>query len=385
MVLKTNQVDKSYALFKTESGFLKLEKPVQYFQVTNKSITNVLTNEVQKFDTQAFDELFNKKWQVQILEYELGHLFQWDDLLTQEEVNLATFINFESTSELTTIEDDALSGARITCESFRDEYRNKFKATYENLLDGNCYQLNLTHIIPLEVNDISLLEKSFRYESIFSSLGEFAHLINLPLQDRLILSNSPECLFEYDFIEKKIVTRPIKGTIKKELGRDSLIGDVKNESELNIITDLLRHDLSGIGENFSVVESLREFFEVPGLIHQYSRISVKEDHLNIPKVLKAIFPGGSITGAPKKRVLKLIKEIEAQKRGLYTGSTVLAVDKIAKASINIRSLDVIKSTGAARYGSGGGITLLSEEVSEFDELLAKTNSFLKVFFKDVNF
>lgn len=385
MVLKTNQVDKSYALFKLDSGFLKLEKPVQYFQVTNKTITNLITNKAQEFDLDTFNALFTKEWQVELLEYELGYLFQWNELPFDEEVRLATFINFEKSSELTVIDDGELSAARITSNDFRDDYGVQFKRTFENLLEGNCYQLNLTRLIELEIEDLKLLEDSFRYQSIFSKLGEFAHLLNLPEQDRFILSNSPECLFEYDDKEKKIITRPIKGTIKRELGREALIGDVKNESELNIITDLLRHDLSAIGESFSKVESKREFFEVPGLIHQYSKISVELNKADNAKILRAIFPGGSITGAPKKRVVRLIRDIEESKRGCYTGSTVLSFNGKSKASINIRSLEVIKSSKQAVYGSGGGVTLLSEESSEFDELLAKANSFLKVFFKDVNF
>mgnify|MGYP000489429525 CR=1 FL=1 len=265
----------------------------------------------------------------------------------------------------------------------KESYTELYNKTFENLLAGNCYQLNLTSQLKFKIEDVDILEKSFSSAQIFDHLCEFAHLVNLPLQDRLIISNSPECLYEYSREDKKLVTRPIKGTVRVEQGADAFKNDIKNESELNIITDLLRNDLSRIGENFSIVEAQKEIFEVPGLIHQYSKISVECHDFNSVKVLKSIYPGGSITGAPKKRVLKLINSIEKGTRGIYTGSTVVNLHNINKASINIRTLVVSKSSNHAVYGAGGGITLLSSAHGEYFELLDKANSFLKVFFKDV--
>ncbi len=372
---------KSYAFFKKEEGFLSLSKPSRYIRVTNLFIHDYLKGITLPFSKESFHEILSDTWQVQVLYYELGMLFEWGEVSEEVEVELATFIDFSESCEIKPLKDvDQTTAKPLSIISFK-EYEEKFKKTYENLLDGNCYQLNLTSLLKFEVDDLDKLEKTFLCQETFSNLSEFAHLINLEVNDELIISNSPECL--YCFKNGRVISRPIKGTVREEQGIESFTGDEKNESELNIITDLLRNDLSRIGDSFSQVDAKREFFRVPGLIHQYSQISVAMDEYDSAKILKAIFPGGSITGAPKKRVLKLIKNIENNSRGIYTGSTVLNFQNMKTSSINIRTLSVSKSSKEALYGAGGGITLLSEAHSEYLELLDKANSFLKVIFKDV--
>ncbi|WP_413230626.1 chorismate-binding protein [Halobacteriovorax sp. RT-2-2] len=373
----------TYALFKHEEGFLKLERPSKYLHITNKKIYDRLRQTEQDFSVAALKDLLGHCWHVQSLHYELGHYFLSDAPYFEEELSLATLINFEEKSIIRPTEAHKKTTATVEKIITKDEYENLFHKTYENLLAGNCYQLNLTSLIELKISNTDDLINTFLSIELYPKLGEFAHILSLPFEERLVISNSPECLYEYDHERKKLTTRPIKGTVADHLGKDFLINDVKNTSELNIITDLLRHDLSAIGKNFSKVESMREFFYVPGLIHQYSKISVELEECNNLSLVTSLFPGGSITGAPKKRVVELIKNIENKDRGIYTGSTILNFDNIYKSSINIRSLDIASSSNLALYGAGGGITLLSDAESEFFELKAKANSFLKVFFKDV--
>ncbi|MFG1483239.1 chorismate-binding protein [Halobacteriovorax sp. HFRX-2_2] len=373
----------AYAIFKHKEGFLKLERPSKYLHITNKKIYDRLNETEQDFSVAALKELLGHSWHVQSLHYELGHYFLLEAPRFEGEVSLATLINFELNQFIGPSKRCKKPTAIIEKIIIEEDYEKLFKTTFENLLAGNCYQLNLTSLIEVKISNSDDLVNTFLSKELFSKLSEFAHILNFPFEDRLVISNSPECLYEYDQATKKLITRPIKGTVAQELGEDFLINDIKNTSELNIITDLLRHDLSAIGKNFSKVESLREFFRVPGLIHQYSKISVELEECNTLALVASLFPGGSITGAPKKRVVELIKEIENKDRGIYTGSTILNFDTISKASINIRSLDVASSSNRALYGAGGGITLLSDAQSEFQELKAKANSFLKVFFKDV--
>lgn len=379
-----DQINNTYALLKYADGFLSFERPSRFIRVTTHYIEDYITQTKTNFSKEALFELLNTKWQFQLLSYELGMLFEWDEVSGQE-VELAIFIEFSDVTRIAPHDRNSLTTATpIDVISF-EEYSKKFDETYEHLLAGNCYQLNLTSQLKFQIESVQILEDFFSSQACYAQLSEFAHLIRLAPIKRLIVSNSPECLFEYDRGPAKLTARPIKGTIRNEEGLEALRNDIKNESELNIITDLLRNDLSRIGPSFSEVEAMREFFEVPGLIHQFSRVSVTCPEFDNAKILKAIFPGGSITGAPKKRVLKLIESIEDASRGVYTGSTVVCYNDICKASINIRTLCVDTSKGSASYGSGGGITLLSSKRSEFHELLDKAYSFLKVFFKDVKF
>jgi anthranilate/para-aminobenzoate synthase component I len=117
---------------------------------------------------------------------------------------------------------------------------------------------------------------------------------------------------------------------------------------------------------------------VPGIVHQFSVVDTTvEKETTLLNVMEALFPGGSITGAPKKRVMEIIKDIEKYPRGFYCGSTVLLHKNLKCASINIRSAEISLDKDEIKYGSGGGITLLSKCESEFKETFQKMESFVK--------
>jgi anthranilate/para-aminobenzoate synthase component I len=208
-------------------------------------------------------------------------------------------------------------------------------------------------------------------------LSAFAHATFLG--DEMILSNSPECLFHYR--KNNIYTMPIKGTAKigkkwKEEWK-KMKGSLKEEGELNMITDLLRNDLNKLEKPRAEILKARAPLVVPGLLHQCSILSVKlEKQISVKKTLESLFPGGSITGAPKKRVMEIIQELERYTRGIYCGSTLLCIGDKKMASINIRTAFLSVGDKLWRYGAGGGITLLSRPVDEFQEMEAKVSSFL---------
>ena len=93
-------------------------------------------------------------------------------------------------------------------------------------------------------------------------------------------------------------------------------------------------------------------------------------------LINALFPGGSITGAPKKNVMKIIKSIEASPRRFYCGSTLIFHQSLKKASINIRTIEFDFKTSSMELGSGGGITLKSQASLEFQEMEDKLQSIL---------
>jgi len=260
------------------------------------------------------------------------------------------------------------------------EYKVAFGKVQEELLNGNCYQVNLT--FPFDFMSEELLDPRDISDFFFAqkNLGAYAHATYLG--EEMILSNSPECLFQYR--DHEIFTMPIKGTIRrdgksvKQLWQQMLL-DKKEEGELLMITDLLKNDLNRLETPTAKVIKLRAPLLVPGLLHQYSLIAVKlKEDISVAKTMKALFPGGSITGAPKKRVMEIIGDIERYQRGIYCGSTLLCVGNKKAASINIRTASINIEERIWRYGAGGGITLLSRPVDEFKEMEDKVSSFLKL-------
>ena len=178
---------------------------------------------------------------------------------------------------------------------------------------------------------------------------------------------------------------PIKGSINYNNDEDfdqkwnELIKSKKDESELFMITDLIKNDLSKIECPVAEVISLKLPLVVPGILHQYSLLSVDLSYkITLKKIIESLFPGGSITGAPKKRIIKILSELENYKRGFYCGSTIFLYEDQVSASINIRSAEVMSNNKLLRYSAGGGITLNSNVDDEFDEMKMKVNSFINL-------
>ena len=380
------QLTNTHSFYKLKDKWLFLSKPIEIQHFTTRVQKNLLTGQETPFSRDSLESLLKEQnlnnqrigFKLLVCFYELGELFELEQL-SKQDVPLLLTITFESARELNGLNVAAVGNCELVIKDVDEAcYEKKFDEVQRHLLDGDCYQLNLTVNHEIEIkSDITQLYTKF----LNSELSDFAHSIFIKELDRLILSNSPECLFE---IENQILrTRPIKGTLPAGSSEEELDKSEKNENELNIITDLLRNDLSRIGENFSRVVTPKAFMRVPGIIHQYSEIEVELEHSeNLLSILKAMFPGGSITGAPKKRVVRLIKEIEGQERGIYTGSTILWSPLIKRSSINIRTADIDTSKKMMLYGSGGAITVKSGVVDEWHELKLKLSSFLKLFKKN---
>ena len=260
------------------------------------------------------------------------------------------------------------------------EYKESFARVQEELLAGNCYQANLTY--PFDFITEEMLDPRDIVDFFFAQKGTAAYAHATYFGEGLILSNSPECLFQYK--QDEVFTMPIKGTVKCAPSEFSkkwklLLADAKEEGELLMITDLLRNDLNRLSNYQAKVRKLRAPLRAPGLLHQYSLISAKlSSHVTLAKTMEALFPGGSITGAPKKRVMEILSSIERYQRGIYCGSTLLCLGNKKAASINIRTAMVNPEERTWRYGAGGGVTLLSNPVSEFQEMELKVASFLQL-------
>ena len=146
-----------------------------------------------------------------------------------------------------------------------------------------------------------------------------------------------------------------------------------------MIVDLLRNDLTATAVPGSVhVTALCELERTENVMHLVSAVTaqIRED-VRLPDVLVSCFPGGSITGAPKRRAMELIDRLESDARGFYCG-TIFAFEPARRsltASIAIRTASV--SDGEARYGAGGAVTLLSGPADEAEETIVKAQAFLR--------
>lgn len=269
------------------------------------------------------------------------------------------------------------------------DYQKNFERGYQELLKGNCYQFNLTYPFLFRWKEESSFTKLLQTLWSKERCAPYSYMANIPQLKKNYLSHSPETLFS---VVKKgkdsfyLQTRPIKGTAsfqtedEKKWAQKELFHSIKDQGELYMITDLLRNDLSRIERPQAKVIIPKKQLIVPGLVHQYSLIEVELSYqVGLGDILWATFPGGSITGAPKKRSMELLTQLENRQRDLYTGSTILFYKDYCDASINIRTAIYDHHLNIFTYSAGGGVTLLSKVELEFQEMVHKVESFWNIF------
>ncbi|MBP1743649.1 MAG: para-aminobenzoate synthase, subunit [Firmicutes bacterium] len=210
----------------------------------------------------------------------------------------------------------------------------------------------------------------------------FAAFLNV--EDFSIVCSSPERFLR---IKDRIVeTRPIKGTRprgKDEAedlrNRQELLDSEKDKSELLMIVDLERNDLSKVCKPFTVkVTELFKLEEYSTVFHLVSTVVGElKDGCTAVGCIKACFPGGSITGAPKVRSMEVIETLEPTRRNIYTGCIgYIGFDGNADLNIVIRT--ILMKEGKACFGVGGGITWESEKEAEYDETIDKARALMRV-------
>jgi len=327
------------------------------------------------------------------LSYELGHIFHDQLDLIPGHTPLAIEIEYLKCARVQL--SDLWSGNYVAPRlkflqvPTWDDYGVSFDRIQEELLCGNAYQVNLTAPFYLVYEDSYRPSDFIRHLwSDQSRIAPYAHATYLSNLGKLILSNSPECLVQRRVREDhvELYSMPIKGTLPLQDGDNAqsvwlkMLESKKEVGELNMITDLIRNDLSRVAEPRSRVVSKRLPLQVPGILHQYALVSCSVPiETTWGRVLECLFPGGSVTGAPKKSSLNIINQVETESRGHYCGSTWFAYKKTLAASINIRTAEIDLGLKEMKYGAGGGVTLKSHKHSEFEEMLRKSESFLSPF------
>lgn len=251
------------------------------------------------------------------------------------------------------------------------DYIAAVKRTQDYILDGDIYQANIAQNWVASHCDVSsafsnYLQMRERTPAPFAAFGHF--------EGRVLASASPERLISAS-ATGRVVAEPIKGTVRREadlieddLAQAGLLASEKDRAENIMITDLLRNDLSIVCEPESVeVTSLCRLETFSNLHHLVSTIEgdLSDDKDGID-LFKAVFPGGSITGAPKLRAMEIIDELEQRPRGAYCGAIgYVGFDGALDFNILIRTIDHLPTESTLL--AGGGITLMSDPVGELAE------------------
>lgn len=254
----------------------------------------------------------------------------------------------------------------------RAKYGEKFRRVQQWLHSGDCYQINLAQ----------RFQASYSGDEwqAFKRLNEqnrapFSAFLRLP--DSAILSLSPERFLK--MTGDRIETRPIKGTLPRlsdpeadRLQAEKLANSPKDRAENVMIVDLLRNDIGRVAQPGSV--AVPELFVVepfPAVHHLVSTITARlKPALSACDLLRACFPGGSITGAPKVRAMEIIDELEPHRRNAWCGSIgYLSVCGKMDTSITIRTLTA--EQGNLYCTAGGGIVADSQEQAEYQETFDK--------------
>jgi para-aminobenzoate synthetase component 1 len=265
----------------------------------------------------------------------------------------------------------------------KQQYMSTIQQLKQHIQRGDCYEINYCQ--EFYAKGIIIEPLSLYLQLTKVSPNPFACYYRL--SDKYLLCASPE-----RFLQKKgdrLLSQPIKGTIpRNHLDAEAdqklieqLQNSEKDKSENVMVVDLVRNDLSKVCQQGSV--EVTELFGIYSFPQVHQMISTVEGTLDpsnrFTDIIKACFPMGSMTGAPKKRVMELIEQYEQSKRGLYSG----AVGYISPAgdfdfNVVIRSILYNSTNQYLGYQVGGGITFYSDPEKEYEECLVKATAIKKV-------
>ncbi len=270
-------------------------------------------------------------------------------------------------------------GLRFEPEMSEEFYDDAFTRIKEYILDGDIYQVNLTHRLTADFDG--------SHRALFAKICEVnpaPFSAYLEGGDWRILSASPERFLRLD--DDIVWTCPTKGTRPRgqtpeedERLKQDLVDNEKEAAELSMITDLLRNDIGQVCKIGSVnVAHHRALQACPTVWHTYSLVEgVLRDDLTAVDLLESCMPGGSITGCPKKRSMEIIDELEPVCRGPYTGA-IGYISDCGNMDTNIVIRTLIAKNGKLHLNVGGGIVADSENDAEYQETLDKAKSFLNL-------
>ncbi len=255
----------------------------------------------------------------------------------------------------------------------RDDYLRRFATVQENIRSGDIYQLNLTF-----KTRFRLAGSPLTFYADLRQKQRVAYGGIVDTGELTILSASPELFIAQN--GRQIATRPMKGTASRRgiiaddaEQRHELATDIKQRAENLMIVDLMRNDIGRVSETGSVKVGDLFTVETFKTLHQMTSgvEAVLKKDVGLAELLQAIFPPGSITGAPKIRAMELIRELEDEPRGVYCGAIGhVSPDNTALFNVAIRT-PVVFRDGTGEMGIGSGVVYDSVGEREYEECLLK--------------
>jgi para-aminobenzoate synthetase component I len=279
--------------------------------------------------------------------------------------------------------DAAPFSGNIQSRISREEYIAIINKLKRHIIRGDCYEINFCQeffSIDAPIDPVAVYRKlSAISPNPFSALYREG--------DKWLICASPE-----RFLKKEgstILSQPIKGTSKRHSAdkdkdaatREELFQSAKDRSENVMVVDLVRNDLSKICKEGSVrVDELFGIYSFPQVHQMISTVTGElPDGTSIAEIIRAVFPMGSMTGAPKKRVMELIEEYEKSKRGIFSGALgYISPDGDFDFNVVIRSILYNEKTRYLSFPAGSGITFYSDAEKEWDECLMKAAAIIQV-------
>lgn len=344
-----------------------------------------LKNEIEELSSKNSDNIefplihfFSPKVVIEI-ENEISFVFYDDDFISKAEAeeiyNLSitpTIILFKEKSDKINIQ------SKIT----KEEYINSVDQLKQHIRKGDIYEINFCQEYfskNVEINPVEIFEK-------LNAISQAPFAAYYKFSEHYLLCSSPE-----RFIQKqgnRLISQPIKGTIKRSENKqediqlkNELQNNPKERSENVMIVDLVRNDLSRIAERGTVkVDELFEIYSFKQVHQMISTISCElKKNSSFTDIIKATFPMGSMTGAPKVSAMKLIEEFESTKRGVYSGAVgYIAPNGDFDFNVIIRSILYNKENKYLSFMVGSAITDKSIAELEYDECLLKAKAMFDV-------
>ena len=265
----------------------------------------------------------------------------------------------------------------------KQEYMAAVANLQQHIKRGDCYEINFCQRFFAED---AIIDPLYTYHRLSEfSPNPFSALYKL--RHKYCLCASPERYLKKS--GQTIISQPIKGTSKRSLlnkkedeaSRNYLLSSAKEKSENVMVVDLVRNDMSRICEEGSVqVKELFGIYSFPQVHQMISTIQgIIKKELHWTDAVRATFPMGSMTGAPKKRVMELIDEYETAARGLFSGTIgYVTPDSDFDFNVVIRSIFYDAANKKLSFSAGGGITFNSNAEEEYKESMLKAEAILKV-------
>ncbi|MFI1743420.1 aminodeoxychorismate synthase component I [Thalassobellus sediminis] len=363
-------------------GFEKLK---EYQTLVNDWIFGYLTydlkNDVEalkstNFDGLEFPDLYffqpKKLFLFKGDNVEIQYLNCVDDEI---EDDLKAIENIDDSDLERKVSDDQI---KIKLRIHKDEYFEKIKNMLAHIHRGDIYEANFCQEFYAEDTTINPLE-------IYNKLNDISNppfATFLKCQDKYLLSASPE-----RYLKKEgttLISQPIKGTAKRSLDveedaklKQDLLENEKERSENIMIVDLVRNDLSKTATKGSVkVKELCKIYTFDQVHQMISTVTSEVEASTHPiDIIKSTFPMGSMTGAPKISAMQIIEDLEATKRGLYSGAVgYFSPTGDFDFNVVIRSILYNETKKYVSYSVGGAITAKSDPLKEYEECLVKAKA-----------